>query len=168
MDYEIIYSKRRTLSIQVTPDSRVIVRSPYKVRKDVIASFIKSSAPWIEKKLAILESVPSKPTYNECDIPLLKAKTKEIVLDRVKHFSSIMGLSPKRVSVNSAKKRFGSCSAEGNINFSFRLCLYPNEVIDYVVVHELAHLKELNHSRRFWAIVEKYIPNYKEIKKQFR
>ena len=76
-----------------------------------------------------------------------------------------MGTSYNRVTVTSARTRFGSCSAKGNISYSYRLMLYPEPAIDYVVVHELAHTLEMNHSPRFWAVVEKYMPDYKERKK---
>ena len=76
-----------------------------------------------------------------------------------------MGVSYEKVSINSAKTRFGSCSSRKTLNFSYRLALYPYEAIEYVCVHELAHLTEMNHSKKFWAIVEKYLPDYKERKK---
>ena len=80
---------------------------------------------------------------------------------KVEYFSKLMGVEPCSVRITGAQKRFGSCSSKGNICFSFNLMQYPEEAVDYVVVHELAHLIELNHSRKFWDIVEKYIPDYK-------
>lgn len=168
MDYEVIFSRRRTLSISVTREQKIIVRAPLRTSRRRIEEFLQKCTPWIEKKLFQIRETPCVPLYSDADIPSLKKKTQEIVLERVEYFSALMGVHPSRVSVNSAKKRFGSCSSEGNINFSFRLCLYPPEVIDYIVVHELAHMIELNHSPRFWNIVEKYIPNYRQIKSRFR
>ena len=79
-----------------------------------------------------------------------------------------MNLSYGRITITSAKTRFGSCSSQGNISFSYRLMLYPIEAREYVVVHELAHLLEMNHSKRFYAIVERYMPDYKERRKKLK
>jgi hypothetical protein len=87
---------------------------------------------------------------------------RKIIPQRVEHFAKIMGVEPKGISITSAQKRFGSCSSRGRICFSFNLVQYPDEAIDYVVVHELAHLVELNHSKEFWKTVEKYMPDYKK------
>jgi predicted metal-dependent hydrolase len=83
----------------------------------------------------------------------------------VEKYAAIMGVFPEHVSINSAKTRFGSCSSKKRLNFSCRLMTYDERAIDYVVVHELAHLKHLNHSKDFWAFVEKFMPDYKERKK---
>ena len=83
-------------------------------------------------------------------------------------YSRIMNLSYGRITITSAKTRFGSCSSQGNISFSYRLMLYPIEAREYVVVHELAHLLEMNHSKRFYAIVERYMPDYKERRKKLK
>lgn len=91
-----------------------------------------------------------------------KAFAESYIPGRVDFFSKRMGVRPKNVKVNSAESRWGSCGSNGNINFAARLAAASPEAIDYVVVHELAHLVELNHSRKFWTIVEKYFPDYKK------
>ena len=83
----------------------------------------------------------------------------------MEHYSEEMGVSYAKVSINSANTRLGSCSSKKTLNFSYRLMLYPHEAIEYVCVHELAHLIEMNHSRKFWSIVEAYMPDYKARKK---
>jgi predicted metal-dependent hydrolase len=82
--------------------------------------------------------------------------------ERVSHYANLMNVSTTAVKVNGAKTRWGSCSGKNSLNFSWRLVLADDAVIDYVVVHELAHIKEHNHSPRFWAVVEGVLPNYKE------
>ncbi len=89
----------------------------------------------------------------------------EKIGERLKHYSEIMGLKYKKMGITGAQRRWGSCSTEGSINFSYRLVMAPIEVIDYVVVHELAHIKHPNHSKKFWATVEAVIPDYKEREK---
>lgn len=91
----------------------------------------------------------------------LKQKAKEIIPQRVEYYSSIMGLKPTAVKINTAKTHFGSCSGKNSLNFSALLMKYPNEAIDYVVVHELAHIKHHNHRKNFYSLVEKYMPDYK-------
>lgn len=90
-----------------------------------------------------------------------RSKAKEILNSKVKVFSKKMGLFPTNVRITSAKTRWGSCSSKGNVNFSWYLVMADEDEIDYVVIHELAHLKEMNHSKRFWAIVANYIPDWK-------
>ncbi len=165
MEYEIIRSKRRTLCLQIKRNGSVIVRAPFKTSERVIDDFVNKHTDWINKKLI---SVKSKKEYEATDketVEKLKRQAKEFILPRVSYFSKIMGVFPERVSINSAKTRFGSCSSKKSLNFSYRLVFYPPEAIDYVCVHELAHLTEMNHSKKFWAIVEKYLPDYKERKK---
>ncbi|MBQ7789583.1 MAG: M48 family metallopeptidase [Clostridia bacterium] len=165
MEYEIIHSKRRTLCLQIKRNGSVIVRAPFKTSERVIDDFVNKHTDWINKKLI---SVKSKKEYEATDketVEKLKRQAKEFILPRVSYFSKIMGVFPERVSINSAKTRFGSCSSKKSLNFSYRLVFYPPEAIDYVCVHELAHLTEMNHSKKFWAIVEKYLPDYKERKK---
>lgn len=167
MEYDIIYTKRRTLCLQVKNDLKIVVRSPKGISKKVIEKFVSDHTDWIKSQIEKLKALPSLPQSDD-DINALKLKTKEIIAQRIDVYSKLMNLKPERVSISSAKKRFGSCSSKGNLNFSFRLALYPVEAIDYVIVHELAHLKEMNHSKRFWKIVEKYLPDYKERQKLLR
>ena len=95
----------------------------------------------------------------------LRKQAKKVLKEKIEHYSKIMNLKHGRVTITCAKTRFGSCSSKGNISFSFRLMKYPEAAIDYVVVHELAHLVELNHSQRFWNIVASVFPDYKDRKK---
>ncbi|MBQ8163663.1 MAG: M48 family metallopeptidase [Clostridia bacterium] len=169
MDYKIFYSKRKTLALQISTECEVIVRAPYGVSRNIIENFVSSHENWIrdhiEKRKALNERFPE---LSKDEIENLKIEAKKIILPRLEHFSKIMELYPEGVSINSAKKRFGSCSAKKRINFSCRLALYPIEAIDYVVVHELAHLKHFDHSRSFWSLVEKFLPDYKERKNLLR
>lgn len=160
MKYSIIYSKRRTLCLQIKDDLSLVVRCPYKTSDETVSKFVKSHEGWILEKIEYLKRKNELYT-TEKSVDELKASLRALITEQIEHFSKIMGVSPVSVSINSAKKRFGSCSSSGSLNFSYRLAFYPHEAIDYVVVHELAHLKEMNHSRAFWAIVEGVLPDYK-------
>ena len=165
LEYSIIYSKRRTISLQVKNDASVVVRAPFDYNKELIDRFVSSHIDWISKKLDIVKSKPKIDYLTDKQVKELKISVKEIITPIIAHYSKILNVFPRRVSINTAKTRFGSCSSNGNLNFSCRLGLYPHEAIEYVCVHELAHLKEMNHSPKFWAIVESVLPDYKERKK---
>ena len=93
---------------------------------------------------------------------------KEKITQRVQYYSLKMDVTYNRVSVRNQKTRWGSCSSKGNLNFNYRLFYLPEELLDYVVVHELAHRLHMNHSKDFWQEVERYFPDYKECRKQLK
>ena len=163
MNYEIIYSKRKTLCLQIKRDGRIVIRCPYRTSKERIESFYNSHLEWVQKKVEVTKNrmVPID-ELSEAEITELKKKAWEYIPLRVEYFASIMGVTPSNVSINQAKTRFGSRNSKKRLNFSCNVMRYPNEAIDYVIVHELAHIKELNHSKRFWAIVASILPDYKE------
>ena len=162
MDYKIIYSKRRTISITVK-NGQIVVRAPFYTSKSVIANVVAAHKLWIEKALEKEQAKNDRITsLTDLDIENLKKKSKQIIPDKVEKYSKIMNLKYSRVKITDAKTRFGSCSSKGNLCFSCFLMLYPEEAIDYVVVHELAHIKEMNHSAAFYKIIEAVLPDYKE------
>lgn len=162
MNYRVVYSGRKTLSLCVK-DCEVIVKAPYGTKKARIESLVHSHTDWILKHL---EKQKRKSeifdNLTEEDINRLKKQAKQILPQKAAYYANIMGLKYGRITITSARKRFGSCSSKGNIAFSYLLMLYPEEAIDYVVVHELAHLIELNHSKNFYRIIENILPDYKE------
>lgn len=162
MEYEIIYSKRKTLSVSVR-NGKVVVRAPIGLPKGIIAEFLGKHREWIEKQLekSLLRTDPIA-QMSKKEIEALRSQARIILTDKTQKFSKIMDLKYGRITITGAKTRYGSCSSKGNISYSYRLMLCPEQAIDYVVVHELAHLKEMNHSKRFYALVEKILPDYKE------
>lgn len=165
MDYEIIHTKRRSVGIRVTPQGKVIIRAPHRMSKKSIEEIVEKHHVWIENRLNKLSSTPSITyTATKEEINNLKEKTKEIVLPLVEKHASLMGVTPTKINFTSAKRVFGSCTSQKHLNFSFRLCLYPVEAVEYVVVHELAHILQMNHSKKFWAVVENRLPDYKKRK----
>ncbi len=161
MNYNLIFSNRRTISLSVKR-GELTVRAPYGTHKDRIAAIISEHARWIEKQMAKQQTPRKKDVHlTECQIRELKKTARKILSAKTEHFAKIMNLKYGRITITSAKTRFGSCSSKGNISYSYLLMLYPEEAIDYVVVHELAHLCELNHSPSFYKIVESILPDYK-------
>lgn len=162
MDYRVVYSGRKTLSLCVK-DCQVIVKAPYGTKKSKIESLVLSHTDWILKHLEKQKRKSEKiDSLTEERVKELKKQAKQIIPQRVAYYANIMGLKYGRITITSARKRFGSCSSKGNLAFSYLLMLYPEEAIDYVVVHELSHLIELNHSKNFYRIVENILPDYKE------
>ena len=160
-DYELIRSDRKTLGLQVK-DGRVIVRAPRIVTLQQIERFVREHEDWIQNALsrqAAKQAAHPEPTAAERAELIRRAK--EILPQRTAYWSQRMGLYPTQIRITSAQRRFGSCSSEGHICYSWRLMQYPPEAIDYVVVHELAHLKHMNHSPAFHALVTKYLPDHK-------
>ncbi|HZK34366.1 MAG TPA: SprT family zinc-dependent metalloprotease [Bacillota bacterium] len=162
--YKLIRSNRKSLALEISRDLEVIVRAPKRLSSHVINRFVSDKEEWIEKNLELVANQRSKEaTFALTDEQKaeLKEKAKQVIPAKVEHYSDIMGLSPTGVKITSAEKRFGSCSSKNSLCFSYRLMLYPDEAIDYVVVHELAHIKHHNHSKAFYELVLKYMPDYK-------
>ncbi len=171
MEVIIKKSKRKTMSLWVDRQCNAIVRCPYGTTKEAINTFIENNKQWLEKQYILQKTRINSPMNRQIDPEqekYLRERAKEIIPDRVKHYSEIMGVKANRITITSAQTRFGSCSSKNNLSFSFRLMLYPQSVIDYVVVHELAHIKEKNHSKSFYSVVSSVLPDYKKIEKMMK
>ena len=150
-------------------DCEIIVRAPYRLPQKEIEKFIIERKGWIDEHIGIMrqrseaekEAVP----FTEEEL----ARMSEIALDkatsRAANFSALMGVRYNKITVRRLVSRWGSCSSGKNLSFNCLLALVPDDVLDYVVVHELCHLKEMNHSEKFWREVERVIPDYKEKRK---
>ena len=165
MDIELIRSKRRTIAIEITTDCRVVVKAPYGASKTVIDRFIGEKADWISRHLKKMEErqqeeSESKPISDQ-EMRLLATRAKRVIPVKVRKFAELIGVTYGRITIRNQKTRWGSCSAEGNLNFNCVLMRAPEEIVDYVVVHELCHRIHMNHSKAFWGEVEKIIPDYK-------
>ena len=163
MTYTLRRSKRRTVSLEITPTGEVLVRAPLRMPEDAIRSFVEKHAGWIEKhRAAVLEKADVLHAITPQRQAELTEKAKALLPHRVAHWAGVMGLSPTGVKITGAAKRFGSCSGKDSLCFSWRLMLYPIEAIDYVVVHELAHIVHKNHQAGFYVLIAKYLPDYKQ------
>jgi predicted metal-dependent hydrolase len=169
MAYTIIRSKRKTLAIQITRELEIIVRSPQRLAKREIDRFVQAHQDWIDahlQKQAAYRDTHPAPTQE--DLAALRKQALQEIPPRVEHFAGVMGLSPTGIKITSAKTRFGSCSPVNSLCFSCRLMAYPSEAIDYVVVHELAHIVHKNHGKAFYALVGSILPDYKARKALLR
>ena len=169
---EVIRSKRKTLAIEIRPDMRVVVRAPEKIPQNEIMKFVEEKQNWIKKHLVQMyfkaeeiKNQKKEPALTNADIEKLCQKALSVIPDKVKYYAEIMGVTYGRITIRNQKTRWGSCSSKGNLNFNCLLMLMPDKVLDYVVVHELCHLKQMNHSKKFWKEVERYMPDYKNYKK---
>lgn len=167
MDVQIIKSDRRTLAIEVKGDMTVVVRAPKRLSNKVIQSFVEEKTPWINKaleKMAQRAQGPQDPPLTKEELAALTDRAKRTLPPLVQEWARQMGQTVGRVSIRHQSSRWGSCSAKGNISLNCLLLLCPPAVMEYVIIHELCHLKHLNHSGAFWAMVESYCPDYKEYK----
>jgi len=163
-DYSVVYSKRKTLALEITKDSKILVRAPMRTSRQRIEQMVMSHAQWIEKHLERQRSA-SRPEPSAEETARLKARAKTELPARAAYYGRLMGLAPSGITITSAEKRFGSCSPKNRLCFSWRLMLYPQAAVDYVVVHELAHIRYKNHGKAFYALIASVLPDYKEKKK---
>ncbi len=163
MEYELIRSDRKTIAAQIR-QNRLIVRAPLHAAQEEIDCFLLQHRKWIEKHLAeahAREQVSAgalKLSYEE--IQALAAKAAGVIPERVAYYAPRVGVTYGRITIRNQRARWGSCSSKGNLNFNCLLMLAPPEVLDSVVVHELCHRKEMNHSDRFYAEVLRVYPDY--------
>ena len=162
-DYTLVRSKRKSVAIQVDADCNITVRAPLKLSQKEIDKILLEKKSWLEKTIiSQCEKKKNIKEYSDEDIKALREKAKEILPQKVKYYAKIMQVEPASVKINSAKKRYGSCSGINNLNFSLYLMEKDERFIEYVVVHELAHIRHHNHSKDFYRFVEQFMPDYKE------
>lgn len=207
MEYEIIYSKRKTISLKIKENGDLKVRAPLRTPKKYIDEFFISKKEWIgkhrapiiaksktknqfnlsfgdnillrgknniilpieensahydtEKKTFYISKIINSNEIKKIIVQLYKIIAKKYIKERISHFSKEMNVKPTGIRITSSETRWGSCSGKNSINLSWKLIMADDKTIDYVIVHELAHMKQHNHSPKFWSIVESIIPNYK-------
>lgn len=170
-DIRIIRSRRKTISIRIDSKLQVTVRAPLRMPDRAIRDFIEEKSGWIEKHLRKMGERQEQAAAGQ-EEPLTQEAIRELAKEAVKHipgrvsfYAEEIGVDYGRITIRNQRSRWGSCSARGNLNFNCLLMLTPPEAIDYVVVHELCHRLEMNHSSAFWAEVENVLPDYKKWRK---
>ncbi len=177
--YTFIKSHRRTISISVKLDGSVIVRVPLTCTKKRAEAFVMEKQAWIEKsqkKMAERRAVADTagngtqkvPAFTDAELAALKKQAKKTLPAMAAEMARTMSVTYGIISIRAQKTRWGSCSSKGNLNFNCLLMLLPENIQRYVVVHELCHRKEMNHSDAFWREVAKYQPTYKDDRKQLK
>lgn len=180
IEYTIIRSNRRTISIQVKPDCTVVVRAPLGFPKRKADAFVLEKEAWIRKAQEKQRSrkadddagYDGKETgtkaFSEKELNNIKSRAKTILIPMTAEVAGKIGVTYGKITIRAQKTRWGSCSVKGNINYNCLLALLPENVQRYVVVHELCHRKEMNHSKAFWNEVGKYQPTYYQDRKQLQ
>lgn len=167
---ELIRSSRKTLAIEVRPDGTIRIRAPRFCTNAEIRRFLQKNRGWIAGKLEQAvrrqqrRDTPEGRPFTEQELRELADRAKRELPPRIRRFAKEMGVTYGRITIRCQKTRWGSCSVKGNLNFNCLLMLVPAEIQDYVLVHELAHRREMNHSPRFWRIVEEVLPDYRRRK----
>ncbi|MBQ6947440.1 MAG: M48 family metallopeptidase [Clostridia bacterium] len=167
---EIIYkrSDRRTLSLEITKELQVVVRMPRQCTEKQAEQFVKEHWDWVCTHYPRQCRRADRFNKSEEEIAALRKKAKEILPARVAYFSRLTGLTPTGMSITSAKTRFGSCSGKNRVNFSLYLMQYSPGAVDYVVLHELCHIRHKNHRKEFYALIARYMPDYQKYVKELR
>lgn len=167
--YRLLRSRRRTLALEITAECEVLVRAPLGLSRERIDRFVADHRVWIAEHLARQRrrrDAHPEPTEEERAAYIRRAQ--EELPEKTARYGALMGLTPAGVTITGARKRFGSCSGKNRICFSWRLMQYPEAAVDYVVVHELAHIRHKDHSRAFYACVEEILPDWRERRQLLR
>ncbi len=163
MDYQLIRSKRKTLAIEITRDARLVVRAPLRCSQARIEQFLQEKQDWITLHLQKMQQRrENHPEPTPEEEARLRKKARDLLPGLVARYAAQMNVYPTGITITGARTRFGSCSPKNRLSFSFRLMDYPMDAIEYVVVHELAHILHKNHSAAFYAEIEKILPDWRE------
>ena len=174
--YSVVRSRRKSICIEIDRDLNIKVRAPLRMTDSQIQSFVDSRQNWIRSHLEIMqkrisnmsdEKNPST-ALTDADIKALSEQARIYIPSRVEHFAQIIGVTYGRITIRHQKTRWGSCSSRGTLSFNYRLIYGPAGPLDYVVVHELCHLTHMNHSKDFWNMVERIMPDYRIYKQWLR
>ena len=174
--YSVVRSRRKSICIEIDRDLNIKVRAPLRMTDSQIQSFVDSRQNWIRSHLEIMqkrisnmsgEKNPST-ALTDADIKALSEQARIYMPSRVEHFAQIIDVTYGRITIRHQKTRWGSCSSRGTLSFNYRLIYGPAGPLDYVVVHELCHLTHMNHSKDFWNMVERIMPDYRIYKQWLR
>lgn len=154
---------RKTLAITITQEGSLLVKAPFKMPDREIERFLGQKRYWIYKQAKRVKETASDRIYrSEEEIKHLKEQARKMLTQKTDYYKALLGVDYQRIRIGNQKTRWGSCSSKGTISYNWHLILMPERIMDYVVVHELCHLLEMNHSKRFWERVEEIFPDYKE------
>ena len=168
LEVNVVFSQRKSIAIQLK-GGEIIVRAPIGVKKEIIVSLIREKEGWIRKNLEELENkrkqMKDMTPFTKEEIYELAEQALDVIPKKVKEYAARIGVTYGRITIRNQKSRWGSCSSKGNLNFNCLLMLFPEDVIDYVVIHELCHRKHMNHSKEFYQEIEHVFPEYLKSRK---
>lgn len=170
VEYTLKVSKRaRRMRLAIYCDGAFVVTVPRAMNQSLIEKFIIQKSQWILDKMDYFKSISAFVfTPDKTGFLAYKQEALELAEQRITHFNKIYRFSFNKINIKNQKTRWGSCSRKGNLNFNYKIALLPSRLSDYIIVHELCHLGQFNHSQKFWNLVAKAIPDYLEIKKELR
>lgn len=160
--YELKRTKIKNLYIHIK-DGRVIVKAPYRLSEKYIKEFVDKKSKWICEKIKEYENNPKKNEIKITEEDI--GRLKEVVEISINKYTNLLGVRPNKVRIKDIKYAWGSCTSNKNITINLKLANKSEEIIEYVVLHEMCHLIYMNHSKEFWNLVGKYIKDYKKLRK---
>jgi predicted metal-dependent hydrolase len=169
--YTVRRSRRaRNLRLQINCDAAVTAVAPWYFPLRVIEKFVYQHADWILNKVAFFKLKPRLilPGGSSADYRQCKQAAADFIGEKLAYYSQFYGFIYRQFFVKKQKTRWGSCSRKGNLNFNYKIIKLPVRLADYIIVHELCHLKEMNHSRRFWSLVERAVPDYRQCRRELK
>lgn len=154
-------TRARRLRIAVKPTGEVVVTIPRRVSERLAQRFVREHATWIQQavKKVSARRVDLPWTGTRTEYVAHKERARDLITQKLQHFNEHYGFSYRSISVRNQRTRWGSCSRRGRLNFNYRIAFLPDELVNYIIVHELCHLKEMNHSRQFWTLMQRALPN---------
>lgn len=169
--YTLRKSKRaRRMRLAVYCDGSVVVTTPHDLRETIAEKFIREKVEWLFSKINFFKQFKGKPLarYSQDDYRKYKERALNLVQEKIVYFSKVHGFNHNQIRIKNQKTCWGSCSKKRNLNFNYKILFLPQKTQDYIVAHELCHLVELNHSKRFWTLVAKVIPDYIKIRSELK
>lgn len=174
MNYQIqiIKSNRKTYSLEIREAGVLTVRAPYRMSEREIQKAVAEHQAWIEEHMRTMEQRAAQrreaPRFTQEEVERMAQEAMRTIPPKAARYAELIGVRYGRITIRNQRTRWGSCSAKGNLNFNCLLTQVPEDVCDYVIVHELCHRLEMNHSARFWSLVESVLPDYKARRKWLR
>ncbi|MDD3711442.1 MAG: SprT family zinc-dependent metalloprotease [Patescibacteria group bacterium] len=171
IEYQVKTSHRaKNMRLSIYADGRFIVTRPYRLGDSAIECFIKQKSTWILSKIKKIGPIGPliSPAEDRKKYLRYKEDARRLVEEKVNYFNKIYSFKFNRIAIRNQKTCWGSCSRRANLNFNYKIIFLPERLADYIIVHELCHLKELNHSRHFWDLLAQSIPDYLEIRRELK
>lgn len=171
ISYTLRQSKRaRRMRLAVYCDGSIVVTAPFDLKETAIERYIHEKTDWLFGKIDFFKQFKGKEVarYSEADYLKYKDEAYALAIKKLKHFNKIYGYTWNSINIKNQKTRWGSCSKKGNLNFNYKIALLPSRLSDYIIVHELCHLGQFNHSPKFWNLVARAIPGYSQIKNEIK